>query len=388
MAARVLIAAALLAVIARIGGRTVLSRAVERRLNRTLVRSPYSASPAAARLHRELVVADLHADSLLWGRDLLRRSTTGHLDVPRLIEGNVALQALSACVRVPLGLNVERNDGRTDAVILLALAQGWPRATWHSGLARALHLAARARGMADRSAGLLTVVDSAAVLAGYLERRRSDPAMTACLLTIEGGSALDGDPRNVDVLADAGFRMVGPVHMFDNPFAGSVSGVGEGGLTRLGRELVTRLEARRIVVDVAHASAATIDDVLAMATRPVVASHTGLRGTCDTVRNLSDDQVRGVAATGGIVGVGFWPTVTCGRDPAAIARSVVHAVDVAGIDHVGLGSDFDGAVPVPFDATGLVQLTDALLSVGLDSPAIGAIMGGNVIRLLREALPR
>ena len=142
-----------------------------------------------------------------------------------------------------------------------------------------------------------------------------------------------------------------------------------------------------MVVDVAHASAATIDDVLSMAARPVVASHTGLRGVCDNARNLTDAHARGIAETGGVLGIGFWPTACGGDDVASIARSIRYAVDVAGVEHVGLGSDFDGAVAVPFDATGLVQLTDALLEAGVDDDAIAKVMGGNVRRVLAEGLP-
>ena len=106
--------------------------------------------------------------------------------------------------------------------------------------------------------------------------------------------------------------------------------------------------------------------MLAIATRPVVASHTGVRGVGDNARNLSDDQLRGIAATGGVVGIGFWPTA-CGGDDAPRSRaSIAHAVAVVGAEHVGLGSDFDGAVPTPFDASGLGLLTEALLAPGLD----------------------
>jgi microsomal dipeptidase-like Zn-dependent dipeptidase len=142
-----------------------------------------------------------------------------------------------------------------------------------------------------------------------------------------------------------------------------------------------------MIVDLAHASAQTIDDVLASATRPVVASHTGVRGVADNARNLPDDQLRGIAATGGMVGIGFWPTACGGEDAAAIARSIVYAMSVAGIDHVGLGSDFDGGVAVPFDASGLVLVTDALLAEGLDEASVGKVMGGNAIRVLRAGLP-
>lgn len=372
---------------AAVVGRIALLRLGESRYNRTHRPPPYPASAEAIELHRTLTVVDLHADSLLWGRDLLRRSRVGHVDVPRLIEGGIGIQALSACVRVPRGLNVERNEDRDDMVVLLALAQGWPPSTWRSGLARALHLARRARRMAARSEGRFAVLTTRAELDRYLERRRADPAMTAGFLTIEGGSALDDDPANVDVLADAGFRVLAPTHMFDNVFAGSASGVGKGGLTPLGRRLIERLEARSILVDLAHASVATIDDVLAVATRPLVASHTGVRGTCETIRNLSDDHVRAIAGTGGVVGIGFWPTVCCGDDARAIARSIAHATAIGGVRHVGLGSDFDGAVPVPFDATGMAQVTDALLAEGFAHADVAAIMGGNALRVLAECLP-
>jgi microsomal dipeptidase-like Zn-dependent dipeptidase len=181
--------------------------------------------------------------------------------------------------------------------------------------------------------------------------------------------------------------MVGLAHFFDNAFAGSAHGVEKGGLTGAGRELVAELEARRMIVDLAHASAATIDEVLAIATRPVVASHTGVRAVADNARNLTDDQLRGIAATGGMVGIGFWPTACGGEDAASIARSIAHAAAVVGADHVGLGSDFDGAVPVPFDASGMGLVTAALRAEGVDEAAIGRIMGGNAIDLLARSLP-
>jgi microsomal dipeptidase-like Zn-dependent dipeptidase len=147
------------------------------------------------------------------------------------------------------------------------------------------------------------------------------------------------------------------------------------------------MDAWGMIVDVAHASMATIDDVLSVATRPVVASHTGVRGTADNVRNLSDAHLRGIADTGGLIGIGFWPAATGGGDVAAVARAIRHAVTVAGIEHVGLGSDFDGAVAQPIDATGIVQITDALLGEGFGDDEIAAVMGGNALRILMESLP-
>ncbi len=371
---------------AKAGGRAMVGR-TEARLCTTAGAPPYRASDRARALHETLWVADLHADSLLWGRDLLQRGDRGQVDVPRLREGNVALQVFAATTKSPRHLNIERNDDRTDDVILLAIALGWPPATWRRLLPRALHLASRADRLAARSAGAFRVIRTRTELADYEAARLVDPTLTAGLLSIEGAHALDGDPANVEVVADAGFRMMSPSHFFDNAFGGSAHGLEKGGLTEAGREMVRRMESRAMLVDLAHASAATIDDVLAMATRPVVASHTGVRGICDNARNLSDAHVRGIADTGGLLGIGFWPTACGGDDVAAIARSIRYAVAVAGVDHVGLGSDFDGAVAVPFDASGLVLLTDALLDAGLDDPAVAKVMGGNARRLLAETLP-
>ncbi len=371
---------------ARAGGRAMVSR-TEARLCLTGAPPPYHASDRARALHARLWIADLHADSLLWGRDLLRRATRGHVDVPRLIDGNVALQVLAATTKSPRHLNLERNDDRSDDVVLLALALGWPPATWRRLLPRALHLAARADDLEARSDGRFRVIRSATDLAAYEAARRDRPAITAGLLAIEGAHALDGDPANVEVVANAGFRMMSPSHFFDNAFGGSAHGLAQTGLTDAGRDMVERMESRGMLVDVAHASAATVDDVLAMAVRPVVASHTGLRGQCDNGRNLTDRHARGIAVTGGVLGIGFWPTACGGDDVASIVRSIRYAIDIAGVDHVALGSDFDGAVPVPFDATGLVQLTDGLLDAGLDDDTIAKIMGGNVRRLLADVLP-
>ena len=344
-------------------------------------------SDQARALHATLRVADLHADSLLWGRDLNRRGTRGHVDVPRLVEGNVALQVFSMPVKTPRHLNIEHNEPTSDDILLIAIAKRWPVATWRALLPRVLHLADRAHRTAAASGGAFRILASQADLASYLADRERWPGQTAGLLSIEGAHALDDDPANVEVVADAGIRMISPSHFFDTAFGGSAHGVEQGGLTAKGREMLARMEARGVTLDLAHASSRTIDGALAIAARPVVASHTGLRGVIDNARNLPDAQLAGIAATGGVVGVGFWDVVTGGVDAAAIARSIIYAVERIGPEHVALGSDWDGAVRVPFDAAGLVRLTDALLAAGLDEASIRLVMGENVLRLLDVALP-
>jgi microsomal dipeptidase-like Zn-dependent dipeptidase len=96
---------------------------------------------------------------------------------------------------------------------------------------------------------------------------------------------------------------------------------------------------------------------------------------------------KAIARTGGIIGIGYWQTATCGTDARAVARAIKHVSNLVGAEHVTLGSDFDGAVSAPFDTIGLVEITDALLAEGFNENEISLIMGGNTLRLLSENLP-
>ena len=147
----------------------------ERRLNPVGPGRLTPPSERAIALHATLRAADLHADSLLWGRDLLRRSDRGHVDVPRLIEGHVTVQVFSMAVKSPRHLNIERNEPTSDDVTLIALAKRWPPATWRSLLARVLHLAAQARRLEARSDGRFRLLGSRAELGAYLADRAMTP---------------------------------------------------------------------------------------------------------------------------------------------------------------------------------------------------------------------
>jgi membrane dipeptidase len=382
-----LVGGLLLVALALLAAMAVGPRLVETRFDGLNGGPGIPVTPETWIVHRRLLVADLHADTLLWGRDLLARGRRGHLDLPRLLEGGIGLQGFSVVTKVPWGLNIERNAGDSDMLTGLVLLQRWPPSAWWGLRARALYQARRLQETEGRSAGAFKLIRTARDLRGWLSLRQRRRDLLAGFLSLEGGQALEGRPENVDVLYDAGFRMIGPAHFFDTELGGSAHGVGKGGLTALGREVVRRMEERRMLVDLAHASPQTIDDVLALVHRPVVVSHTGVKGTCDNTRNLSDDQLRRIAAGGGLIGIGVWEGAVCGKDARAIARAVRYAVGVAGIDHVALGSDFDGAVQAPFDATGVVQITQALLDEGLPEAEVARIMGGNVVRLLSTTLP-
>jgi membrane dipeptidase len=343
-------------------------------------------SARASSLHQRLSIVDLHADTLLWGRNILGKSSIGHIDLPRLLEANVALQVFSVVTKTPRGLNLKINDDTTDNITLLALAQGWPWKSLMSLSERALYQARRLQEFSEQSDGRLVFIRNRGDLQKVLASRKNNHKVIGALLALEGAHALEGDPANLVKLYQAGYRMIGLTHFFDNEAGGSAHGIEKGGLTVFGRELIEQAEALHMVIDLSHASKKLISDVLEITTRPVVVSHTGVKGTCDRSRNLSDDQLRAIASGGGLIGIGFWPTATCGNGVEGITRALHYAKDIAGIEHIALGSDFDGAVSTPFDVTGLPLLTDALIREGYSDAEIHRVMGGNAINFLMQLL--
>ena len=341
---------------------------------------------AAQALQASLDVADMHADSLLWKRDLLERSDRGHIDLPRLIEGHYALQVFSSVTKSPKEQNYDSNGADSDTITSLAVIDLQPPRTWTSLLQRSLWHAEKLQDFAAKSGGQLRLITTPSDIDRLLADRKNGLSVVGGMLSIEGLHDLEGKIENLDVLYAAGFRMAGLTHFFDNDVAGSMHGVGKGGLTPLGRQAVRRMEALGMIVDLAHASHATVADVLAMATRPVVFSHGGVQATCKVNRNLTDDEVRGVAKTGGVIGIGYWPGAICSTKPEGVARAVAHIRDLVGIDHVGLGSDFDGSTTTGFDASQVAAVTQALLDGGFSEPDIRKVMGGNVLRVLRAGI--
>lgn len=375
---------------------------VEAGMNLVAGPAPAPASARAAALHRTLQIADMHADTLLWARDLDARSDRGQVDLPRLETGNVALQILSSVSKTPKHQNYDANGADSDNITPLAIAQGQPLRTWTSLLERSLWHAEKLRRAEAASGGRLRIIRSAGDLARLLTdrvgaSRRVSPTVTAAanappppvgtLLSIEGLHDLEGEAANLDRLYAAGFRMAGFAHFFDNDLAGSMHGLKKGGLSPFGLRILRAMEAKGMVVDIAHCSHACVADVLRLARRPVVSSHGGVQATCRVNRNLTDAEIRGVAATGGVIGIGYWDAAVCDTSPEGIVRAIAHVRDLVGIDHVGLGSDFDGAVTTRFDTTRLDAITQALIDAGFSDVDVAKVMGGNVLRLLGQTLP-
>lgn len=344
--------------------------------NGILIQDAYPVSSKIASFHKQAFVADLHADSLLWGRDLNKRSSYGHVDLPRLKEGGVDLQVFSVVSKVPESLNYLSNSDDSDVLPILFLASWRSAPTWFSPKHRAIAQASELKHLVDTSTLKLVLNKKDLVEEGING-----------ILALEGMHALEGDAKTLDEFFRVGFRMMGLVHFFDNEAAGSAHGVEKYGLTELGRSLIPQMESLGITVDLAHASPAAITDTLKLANKPVVVSHGGVQGTCAGPRNLTDTQLRGIAENGGVIGIGFWQGAVCEVSVKSITEAILYAVSITGIDHVGLGSDFDGHVTTAFDVTGLPLLTASLLDSGLSNEAVVKILGGNVRRVLISNLP-
>ena len=391
--------------------------------------------PEHLALHQRLFVADLHADTLLWGRDPLRRASRGHADLPRLRQGGVDLQVFGVPTNAPPDRPAPAHPGGycvsgedRNLIGPLSVVQAWPVPTWFDLRERALHAArrlveleARSRDPASRGdAPALVIIRTAADLRRVVEASARDEPVLGAVLGLKGAHWLGGPGMTeeevrggVRELFGAGFRLFAPTHQFDNALAGSSEGCVAGGLTRQGEVALLEAERLGMVIDLAHISPVALRDALRVLREPVAISHTGVQAACEPpcrkARNLSDDELRAVARQGGVIGIGFWPEAVGLGGPAAILRAMSHALDalrepgfLAGMRradptfepsaHLAFGSDFDGAVTTPFDATGLPALTHAMLhgTSGLRAfvpEEVRWIAGLAVCRLLARRLP-
>ncbi len=371
-----------------IWARLSLPTLLDRKFNRLLNEAPYKASEQANRLYASLdFISDLHSDVLLWSRDINQRHDFGHEDIPRMLQAKMSLQAFTIVNKVPYGLNFDRNTGDSDQLTIPFILQGRPIKSWFDLTERVVVQSKELEDFARLSEGKLRVIKYKQDLEKYLLDRQSNSEITAGFLGIEGAQALQGDLNNLEVVYNAGVRMIGLTHFYDNAVGGSAHGVNKGGITPFGKKLVAEMEKRKIYIDLSHASEQLIEDVLSFAKRPILVSHTGVKGTCNNIRNLSDKHLKQIAETGGLVGIAMFKQAICGTKAVDVAKAIKYAIDLIGAEHVALGSDFDGAIASVFDVTGLVQIVDELLKLNVSEEDIALVMGENVKRVLLESLP-
>jgi membrane dipeptidase len=343
----------------------------------------------AESLYRRSIVIDMHNDMptkvLDDGYDPDVRHApgvgvaVGHTDLPRLVESGIT------------------------AVFLVA----WVDATFTHQTPDGSF--ARARAALDAVDGFVARHPSRLIAARTADDVRTAKASgrIAVFLAVEGGHAIEGSLERLRAFYERGVRYLTLTWNNGNEWAGSSIGV-EGtrteGLTAFGRSVIAEMNRLGMLVDVSHASDATVADVLATSTAPIIASHSSARALSDHPRNLTDAQLRAIAGAGGVINVNFYsrfidPVFRAAKDAGAselpvtplsvLIDHIEHVATVAGIEHVGLGSDFDGMSALPDgvpDVTGLPRVADALTARGYSDADVVRVLGGNMLHLLDRVL--
>ncbi len=365
----------------------VVPAVIDDTMNPVTPHAPWPVSEQAQQLHDSLIIGDWHSDSLLWNRDFLKAHSYGHVDLPRLQKGNVAFQVLTAVTKTPSGMNYESNDTDAhDKLTTLMIAQTWPIKTWGSLYERALYQVERLQDLEQRAPNKVRHIKTKQDIDDVIDSRATDQPLTGLLMGMEGAHPLEGKIENLHKLREAGYRLVGLQHFFDNELGGSLHGKSNLGLTEFGKQVVKEASANNMIIDVAHSSLQTIKDVLAIMDNPIVLSHTGIHNNCQTKRNIPGKLMQEITNMGGVVGIGYWADVVCDNTPKGIVKAIKAGVDLLGINHVSLGSDYDGTIESQFDTSELAALTHEMLVQGFSKDDIQKIMGGNMVRVMKASL--
>jgi len=373
--------------------------------------SDVQVSARAKRLHDRAIVVDTHDDTpqrLLFDKtfNIGMRNKDGHVDIPRMREGG--LDALFFSIWVPSQI------------------------TGPPAVKRALDLIDSVREAVRTHPNDLMLANTAADI-----RRAAAEHKIAALMGMEGGHIIDDDLAVLRVYAALGVRYLTLTHFLNNNWAdSSTDKPAHNGLTAFGKDVVRELNRLGVIVDVSHVSDKTFYDVLEVTKAPVMASHSSSRAISNHPRNMTDDMMRALAKNGGVVMINYAAAFLseefrvasekksgnivaamaamskkCGGNEACtimenerieheammkgalpkamwdkIVEHIDHAVKVAGVDHVGLGSDFDGAtMPIGMeDVSKLSKITDALLKKTYSEPDIEKILGGNILRVMEQ----
>ncbi len=324
--------------------------------------------PRTNDLHQNSFVFDAHCDTLghatahpFSRRDLLQWGQRGHLDLPRMRAGGINAQ-IFACFPGVERLSANATSGALQRV-------------------EALY------DLIDKAPAQITLVQTADELA-----RLTPDGPIGAILGLEGVEALDGQMRLLRTFHRLGVRNIGLTWDRRNAAADGLGADTAFGLTPFGRELVQACNELGVMVDVSHLNDAGLEDVLAISNKPIIASHSNASAVFDHRRNLSDEQIRAIADRGGVIGATFVSHFLTANFREATLDDLLdhidHLVDVGGVDHVGIGSDFDGSLPPPRLDSGekYPAVTAGLLRRGHTFEDIRKILGENLRRVFLEVL--
>jgi membrane dipeptidase len=363
------------------------------------------------KLHFSSLVLDTHDDTtqrfFTNTYDIAKRNPDGHVDIPRMREGGMNAIFFSIWI-----------DGRIMG----------PQA-----VQKALDQIDAVRENARKNSKDMVLARTAEDV-----RRAHKDGKIAALMGVEGGHMIGNDIRMVRIFADLGVRYMTLSHFYNDEWAdSSTDKPAHNGLTDFGKDIVREMNRQGMLVDISHVSDKTFYDALEVSKAPLIASHSSCRALCNHVRDMSDDMIKALAANGGVIQINYEKsfidqaykdaydkqtggvvqhlselTKNCNNDEACISREMAkiqakltaegklphvsweriidhidHAVKLAGADHVGLGSDFDGAdMPEGMeDASKLPKITEALLRKGYSDADVRKILGGNTLRIMEQA---
>lgn len=334
----------------------------------------------AQEVHRQVLILDGHNDTpverihrgelpLNWGE----RNPAYHMDIPRMKEGNfnagffVVGNGPTADLRVTLEQTLAQVDAHPEDLMIVRSSKDAEHAK-----------------EAGKIGLLLTIEGAGRWFDGHIDVLRFYHRLGVRCVGLTHGEGGD-DPKYLQ-----GTRSpFGPCTAADRESERKNAG----GLTAFGREVLRVSNALGIVTDLSHTNDRAFFEVMERSSRPVVMTHTGVFALCPHWRCLTDDQIRALASQGGVMGIAFVPEFIHPTEATVdrVAAHVCHVADLVGIDHVGIGSDYDGmgnTIPVVPDVSQLVHLTRSMLAHGLSEEEVGKVWGGNFLRVLRQTLDR
>ncbi len=341
-----------------------------------------------------LPVFDGHNDVLLrlWLKqsenavaDFIKGDGKGHLDLPRMAKGGFAGGMFAIFVPHPEDRDLDDEDINPPMAGEVSTSMAI-----QPTLAMASLLFRIAREVPDRLRICRTAADIRSSMAA---------GAVAAVLHIEGAECIDTKFKSLDVLYESGLRSIGLVWSRPNQFGHGVpfrfpSSPDTGsGLTEAGKDLVRVCNELRIVIDLSHLNEKGFWDVAKLSKAPLIATHSNAHAVSASSRNLTDDQIKAIGASGGMIGLNFangflrpdgsWRNDT---ETAVMLRHLDHLIELAGADHVGLGSDFDGArIPASIgDAAGLAELTRAMAANGYDAELMAKLCSENWLKALER----
>ncbi len=333
-------------------------------------------------LHQNALVIDSHNDAIVSHirRGYLSISGARTPEHQRYYEGTVAYLRgpLESEVVVQINLPKMRQGGVDAAFFAVDVTRAWK-----NHLAYALDAFGFFEAEVEAHSDQIIIAKSAEDI-----RQAKADGKLAAILVIENSEGVERSLNILRMLHRIGIRSIGLTH---NPNTWAAAGNAEersgGGLTQFGVQLVKEMNRLGMLVDVSHISERGFWDVLEVTERPVIASHSNSKAVCDHPRNLSDAQIKRMAENRGVIGITFVPSFIDPNTPtlSRLLEHIDHIVNLVGVDHVGIGSDFDGGGDLLVDATAFPTITEGLLERGYSEEAIRQILGENHLRLLAEA---